>query len=217
MQTVDPRLVWDEALAAVHHFQPTLDTKSWKAPPDWPLLVAAHEPTVALAFSLCNYPQLVRHLQPLLHGGNLSQLRPSGSRPVHAPELASWAEETARKDRFPQLLLALGALRLARQFDLADSLLLEHRQGTPPMWQAALANEEASLAWHRGQADQPWRFGWNKQRACRFCLIAAWLRCSWTVRPRRGPRWARQSRNCRKPEPGITWAASISPWPRWRG
>jgi len=162
VQTVDPQLAWVEALAAIHHFQPGTDTQSWKAPPDWPMLVSAHEPTVALAFSLCNYPQLVRHLQPLLRDGKRSQLRPSGGRPVNAPELLRWAVEPGGKDRYPQMLLALGALRLGRQFNLADELLQQHRQAAPAKWQAALANEEAALAWHRGQAEEALDH-WQKQ------------------------------------------------------
>ncbi|MBY0523636.1 MAG: hypothetical protein K2R98_09555 [Gemmataceae bacterium] len=152
-QTVDPRLAWDEALAAVRHFQKRSDTK-WQAPPDWPVVVAAHEPTVALAFALGNYPQLVRHLRPMMESVDLGELRPTGSRPVTAPNLIAWAAQTASKEQYPQLLLAIGALRLARQFEQADELVRKHGERVPEQWKAAWANEVAALAWHRGRGEE---------------------------------------------------------------
>jgi len=49
-------------------------------------------------------------------------------------------------------LLAVGVLRLARQFDDATELLQRHRAAAPAAWQGAWTNEAAALAWHRGQA-----------------------------------------------------------------
>ncbi len=49
------------------------------------------------------------------------------------------------------MLLAAGVLRLAHQFDEAADLL---RRKPPSEWQAAHANEEAALAWHRGRAEE---------------------------------------------------------------
>jgi tetratricopeptide (TPR) repeat protein len=51
-------------------------------------------------------------------------------------------------------LLAVGALRLARQFEQAEELLRQCRDEAPAEWQAAVANEEAALAWHRGRAEE---------------------------------------------------------------
>jgi tetratricopeptide (TPR) repeat protein len=133
-----------------------------RAPPDWPNLVASQEPAVALAFAMGNFPQLVRHVQPLLHAANLGDLRPSAGRPIAAPELMKWATHTAKKNQFPETLLALGALRLARQFDKADELIAKLRAGVPAEWQAAFANEEAALAWHRGRADEALKM-WQSQ------------------------------------------------------
>jgi tetratricopeptide (TPR) repeat protein len=151
VQTVDPRLAWDEALAAVRHFQPSTKTRSWQAPPDWPMLVASHEPTVALAFCVGNFPQLVRHLRPMLENAKLDELRPSAGRSVPTPALISWANEN---QSFPKVFLALGALRLARQFEQADALVSKHRSEVPEEWRAAWLNEEAALAWHRGRAEE---------------------------------------------------------------
>src|SRR5271166_5406077 len=62
VQPIDPKPAWDEAVAAVRLLAPGVETRSWQAPPQWPQLVGAHEPATALAFSLGNFPQLVRNL-----------------------------------------------------------------------------------------------------------------------------------------------------------
>lgn len=152
--TVDPRLAWDAAMAVLAHFPSKLPKPACQAPPDWPLLVAAHEPTVALAFCVGNFPQLVRHLQPMLHSADLTELRLTAGRPVVAAALTAWASETADQREFPQLLLAIGALRLARQFDKAETIVQQQRSNVPAEWRSAWANEEAALAWHRGRAEE---------------------------------------------------------------
>jgi hypothetical protein len=151
VQPVDPRLAWQEALAALAFLHPRAETGSWQAPPDWPTLVAAHEPAVALAFCTGNFPQLMRNFQPLLHNANLSKLRPVSGRPVAAPALLAWAGE---KKSVAQTLLAVAALRLARQFDRAAELLQERQADVPSEWRAVWANEEAALAWHCGRAKE---------------------------------------------------------------
>jgi hypothetical protein len=168
VQPVDPRLAWDDSLAAVRHFPATplggegrVRRERWQAPPDWPALVAAHEPAVALAFCVGNFPQLVRNLHPLLSGGDLSALRPTASRPVSAPSsLLEWANAT---HGYPQVLLAAGVLRLARRFEEAEQLL-RSTDKIPAAWQPVRANEEAALAWHRGQSEEALAL-WQTQKA----------------------------------------------------
>lgn len=133
-----------------------------RAPPDWPLLVASQEPAMALAFAFGNFPQLVRHVQPLLHAENLSELKPALGRPISAPALMAWATQTAKKKQYPEMLLAIGALRLARQFEKAEELVAKHRSSVPEEWKAAFANEEAALAWHKGNADEALKM-WRAQ------------------------------------------------------
>jgi hypothetical protein len=154
VQPVDPRLAWDEALAAGRSFQPGTAARVPQAPPDWAALVGAHEPAAALAFCLGNFPQLVRNLQPLWQAADLAALRPAGGRPVPAPTLRDWASTLTRKRHYPQPLLAAGVLRLARHFDDAAELLREQQANVPAEWRAATANEKAALAWHRGQAEE---------------------------------------------------------------
>jgi len=159
-QPADPKLAWEEALAVLPFYSSTFSGssesrgKTIKAPPDWPLLVAAQEPAVGVPFCLGNFPQMVRSLQPLLHlapGANATRLASSANAPpVVSVELNRWADQLGKKKQFPNSLLAVAALRLARDFDRAESLL-------PPEWKAdaefrpALENERAALAWHWGQ------------------------------------------------------------------
>ncbi len=151
VQAVEPRVAWNESIAAVRLVHPGVDVRSWQAPPEWPPLVAAQEPATALAFAVGNYPQLVRHVRPLMAASDLTALRPTTGRPIAVPALTSWA---AGQKEWPQRLLAIGALRLARQFDQADALLREHRSAVPEEWRSAWANEEAALLWHRGRAEE---------------------------------------------------------------
>jgi len=143
VQPVDPQLAWNDALACARHFQ--LQAPACQVPPDWPVLVSSQEPAVALAFSLGNFPQMVRNLQPLL-GDEPPALR-LPTDPLPAPGLDDWA----RGRDYPQVLLAAGVLRLARHFDRAAELLSAE---APAAWQAARANEQAALAWHRGHGEQ---------------------------------------------------------------
>jgi hypothetical protein len=159
VQTVDARLAWQEATAVLNA---TVPAKTLNVPPEWPLVVLGQEPVVALAFAAGNFPQMVRQFQPMLHQGKLGELRTPAGRPIPAPALTVWAEQTLAKKVYPQAILALGALRLARHFDRADELAQQHRAEVPPAWRAAYANEEAALLWHRGRAE-PAADLWNAQ------------------------------------------------------
>jgi hypothetical protein len=181
VQPVDPRVAWNDAVRVLSFFQ-TVPAPSLPAPPDWPPLVAAREPVVTLAFCLGNFPQLVRNLHPLLHAADLTTLRPSAARPASVPALLDWAAQTARQRRYPQVLLALGALRLAGQFDGAAELVEEHRPDVPAEWQAAWANEEAALAWHRGRTDEAVEL-WQAQAASVSVLFNRGMAALFTGKP----------------------------------
>jgi hypothetical protein len=148
VQPVEPRLAWAEALGVLRPLGLADDARSCPVPPDWPALVASHEPEVALPFCLGNFPQLVRHLPGLLHASDPGAPRSAG-RGAPMPGLIEWAERAVRAKEYPQALLAVGVLRLARQFDAAGDLLRELKD-VPAPWRGARANEEAALAWHRG-------------------------------------------------------------------
>ncbi|MCI0685611.1 MAG: hypothetical protein L0Y71_26230 [Gemmataceae bacterium] len=163
VQPIDPKPAWDEAVSALTAIN-VGETRKLAAPPHWAQLVANHEPVVALAWCVGNFPQLVRNFHQILHHGNLTELRPSGGRPVTTPALADWAQKVAAKKSFPEALLAIGATRLAKQFDDAEALAQTLDADVPAAWRAAWANERAALAWHRGNADEASRL-WNAAEA----------------------------------------------------
>jgi hypothetical protein len=145
VQPVDPQLAYTDALVAARLLHPGRDL-GFSVPPDWPGLVSQQEPAVALAFCLGNFPQLVRNLHVLLTR-EPAALRDGPTQAVAAPGLVEWARQVHGD---PQRLLAAGVLRLARQFDAAAELLA----APAPGFEALYANEQAALAWHRGQAEK---------------------------------------------------------------
>jgi len=161
VQPIDAKLAWDESIAVARLLNPAVNSKAWQAPPHWQSLVAVHEPAAALAFAFGNFPQLVRNLQLLLQKPDLTALRPEAGQPASVPALTDWAEQVFAKRQFPQMLLAVGALRLAKQFDLAAKLIALPESAVPAEWRAAWANEQAALAWHAGRHAEA-RAMWQK-------------------------------------------------------
>src|SRR5581483_5968938 len=86
VQPVDPALAWKDAVAAAAGAA----RQTWGVPTDWPQLVTSQDPAVAIAFALGNFPQLVRNLQPLLTGGDLTNVRDAINRPPSQPALLDW-------------------------------------------------------------------------------------------------------------------------------
>lgn len=164
VQPVDSRLAWEEALTAARCFQPEIETRSWPVPVDWPGLVAAHEPAMAVAFCLGNFPQLVRDLHGLVQATDLTALRPREGRPLPASALYDGAVDALGNQRYPQALLSLGMLRLARLHDQASELFEKYAARVPAECRAAWANEQAALAWHRGRAEEAAQL-WQAQAA----------------------------------------------------
>lgn len=161
VQPIDAKLAWVESLVVAGFYVPFVDSRLWRAPPNWPSLVSGHEPVVALACALGNFPQLVRHFHTLLQAPNLGQLRPLAGRAASVSMLLDWVREVARQVQFPQLLLGLGALRLAKHFEEADKIIQAQDADVKPEWRTAWENEKAALAWHRGQ-HQAARELWHK-------------------------------------------------------
>jgi hypothetical protein len=178
---VDARLAWDGAVAVVPFLNPGFAVKTWKMPEDWPTLIASQDSTPAVAFCVGNFPQLVQSLQPLVAATDMSSLRPTG---VAAPPVTTALDLSGLpRQSFPQVLESLSLLRLAGRFDEAAHLTQTYRKDVPTAWQAAWANEEAALAWHRGRADQArqlWQAQpdsppvlFNRGMAALFCNEAA--------------------------------------------
>jgi hypothetical protein len=160
VQPIDAKVAWEQAVAAAAYFEPGVDTTSWPAPPHWASLVADQEPAVAIAFCLGNFPQMVRNFHLILQQTNLSDLQLRAGRPMQVPALADWAQQVATKKQMPHMLLAVGCLRLARNFDVAETYLRTNEAQVPLEWRAAWTNEKAALAWHQGRTDVA-RALWN--------------------------------------------------------
>jgi len=157
VQPIEPQSAWREAVAALSYDLPPNQVRgdAEQAPPHWPQLVANHEPMVALAFCVGNFPQLVRNFHQILQSGAPASFRPDSGRPdggriTAAPQLVEWAHDVAAKKQFPTALIALGALRLAKQFDEADRFTTRLDGVVPAAWRPAWDNEKAALAWTRG-------------------------------------------------------------------
>jgi hypothetical protein len=152
VQAVDPKQAWDEATAVLGLFG--AGAKAAKAPADWPALVAAQPSHTGLAFAVGNFPQMVRDLAPLYRAADELGELPTTEEPPVAIEAGPAAAD------FPQLLLKLGTLRVARQWDAAETLLTENVGRVPAKWAAAWANEEAAILWHRGSKTEA-VVGWH--------------------------------------------------------
>jgi hypothetical protein len=154
VQPINPKLAWDEAVAIFALSGQPVSAQGWKAPPHWASLVAGHEPVLGLALSAANFPQLVRNFHMILQTTDLSALKPQAGRPTSAPDLIEWADGVAAHKHFPQALLALGTLRLAKQLDAAEKFAQGLDADVPPAWRPAWENEKAALAWHSGRAEE---------------------------------------------------------------
>jgi hypothetical protein len=154
VQPVDAKLAWDEALAVFVLGEPTASTRGWKAPPGWGALVAGHEPVLGVPLCAGNFPQLLRSFHMLLQAADLTAPAPHANRPTTASDLSSWVDAITARRQPPQMLLAVGVLRLAGQFEAAESLVQSHDAEIPAEWRSAWDNERAALAWHAGSADE---------------------------------------------------------------
>jgi hypothetical protein len=163
VQPIDPRAAWEEATAVLTHYAAGARGKA-VAPPLWSSLVAAHEPEVALAFCLGNFPQLMRNFHQLLHQANLTALQPTAGRPYESASLEEWIDQAGTTAKFPSALVALATLRLAKHFQRAEELIKELDASVPAEWRDAWENEKAALLWRQGKAETA-RASWHAQKA----------------------------------------------------
>jgi hypothetical protein len=149
---LDAGRAWVEARSVLAHFN--VPAPAWQPPVDWGTLVASCESMAAVPFALGNSPQFVRNVHPLLRGEDLATLRSSNGRPAAVPALLTWVEQMKGSAWTPKVVLAVAALRVGRHFEPAASLIAQHRSEVAAPWRALWANEEATLAWQQGNADQ---------------------------------------------------------------
>lgn len=148
VQPVDAAAAWSEASAVYRHlFGPD---QASSPPSGWSALVASREPVIALAFSLGNYPQLLRDFSMVLQGSSLERLRPAGSRPYSGSELEDWAAGRLTTGDAQTSLLAAGLLRLAGHFEQAEKTLAAVEKSCTGDLLSAWVNERGAWLWHRG-------------------------------------------------------------------
>jgi hypothetical protein len=158
---VEPRTAWNEAVFALQVLDSEKAAVNVAPPVDWAGLATAPVSLAALPFAAGNFPQLVRDLPALIRATKRSELQPKSQPAMPTSGLDSWATQAIRKRQFPDALLAIGTLRLARQSEKATELLGELRPHVPARWQPAFANEEAALMWQSGEAEKAHE-AWNK-------------------------------------------------------
>jgi tetratricopeptide (TPR) repeat protein len=153
---IDPRSALQEAGDAAVLLLGKDEAKAFrdlKMPPEWTMLVRNVESMVAVPFCVGNFPQLMREVTPLLAGEPLAEMIQPAGRQINLTELPEWGRRMVADSRFAEALFALGALRIARQFDEARELLKLVRENAPASWNDLLRNEEAALAWHQGDTE----------------------------------------------------------------
>src|SRR5262249_20206329 len=119
-----------------------------KLPTGWATLVANVESLTGLPMAAGNYPQLVRDWLPLVKSDNFSKTLKSNAPATDVAGLTTWVGTCAKSDDPAHRLLAAGLLRLAKRFDEAEKML--QSKSPAKEWKTAFANEEAALAWQRG-------------------------------------------------------------------
>jgi hypothetical protein len=146
----EPRLAWQESLEVLAAFG--VKASPIPAPGVWGGLVVRQDGLAALPFALANYPQRVRDLGTLLQTPDLGDLLPEAAEqsPV-STGLLKWGTKHVHAGELPHALIAAANYRAARDFDRAAETLTALKATVGPEWQPVLANEEAALAWHRGE------------------------------------------------------------------
>jgi tetratricopeptide (TPR) repeat protein len=143
-QVLDPKQAWQEAAAAIAN---VASIKPVAAPADWPELVAAMPPIVALPLAAGHFPQAVRDLQRLACSIDSPDVASDSGASLEIPSIESWAADQTG----PQALVAVGMLRLAGQLPRAEKLLNKLEKKLLAEFQPLCTNERAANFWASGK------------------------------------------------------------------
>lgn len=149
----DPRLAWQEGLAALEVFGLRGELKAG-APTEWAGIVVRHDAAAAQPLALGGYPQRVRELATLLQAADLAKLLPAAESRPASPALRSWAAKQAATGAPANALLAAAVLRAAGDFEQAEAALNALRATAPAGWRSAVENEAAALLWQQGRFEK---------------------------------------------------------------
>jgi tetratricopeptide (TPR) repeat protein len=97
---------------------------------------------------------MIRSLTPLLSETDLARLKPQPGRPWSLEGTLERGQKAVADGRPVEALFAAALLRTAQQFHECAELLQLIRQSNPVGLNDMIANEEAALAWQRGDHDR---------------------------------------------------------------
>ena len=152
-QFVNPKIAWEEALAAAKFYGEDFGDLIKETPSNWPAMVAEAVPQCAVPMCLGNYPQLVSDLSLLRSQTELAKLKPIPKVQDTAAGLASASLSEPTPAGYSRVLLTAAMWQLSGNYDQAADLLLRNQGRVPDLSRWAWANEEAALNWHRGKAE----------------------------------------------------------------
>src|SRR5262249_51799813 len=119
----EPRHAWQEGLAALKSFVASAPTNI-SQPGEGSSLIVRRGPVHSLPLALCNFPQQVRDLNPLLQSKDFSELPSTSTEEAPASTgLRNWANQHVRKGTFPQALIGCALLRAAGDYEAAAAAL----------------------------------------------------------------------------------------------
>src|SRR5260370_9694622 len=98
---VEPRVAFDEAIAALQLLDIAPDRSSITPPPDWSTMVTGAGSFAALAFAAGNFPQLVPDLPALVPSQRPPRLPPTTTAPAPPPALPPCGNQTGAPRRRP--------------------------------------------------------------------------------------------------------------------
>lgn len=162
-QPIDARLAWSEAREVLAYLAPKVNVKSWKAPPDWPNLVANQTETGLISFCLGNFPQQVRQFGDLIQQDALEPWSKASATPL-SPRLQAWVESAGWKMGQANPLMSAAIYRLSGNPKAALQILDEAQTKIPKAWQPVWANEYAATLWHSKDTKKAQKL-WKQQES----------------------------------------------------
>lgn len=145
---VDPREAWDGALEAMIYLAPAAQRPT-RLPGGWSAIVATMPVATGVPMSVGSFPQAVRDILPLVQSRSLSETLRGGST-VDAATLDHFIDTCVRADEPMPWLIAAGLQRLTGRLEQAERILREKLAHVPQNLLAAWKNEQAAVAWQRG-------------------------------------------------------------------
>ena len=154
--------LWREGLAVFAG----VTTEKVTTPPEWAGF-AALETHKSSPFAAGLFPQSLREISPLLTGGELTSLKPTG-KPAPIPgfsALRSWCQKNLSQGHAATLLVTSGILAGLGDFTQAKAALLAAEPLCDGPLRALWHNQHAAVLWMSGEVSQAVA-AWEQAEAC---------------------------------------------------